>query len=64
MTEIYSEARTIYSMFERDRRGRDRMELPLPVQSVPITIKVVNYNTAHGGVYNTRGIALCDKVCQ
>jgi hypothetical protein len=38
------------------RRGRDRdrwyLDLQLPVQSVPITIKVVSLNTTHGEVYS------------
>ena len=29
-----------------------QLELQLPVQSVPITTKVVSSNTAHGDVYN------------
>ena len=41
-------------MHSRGRRGRDRMVLDLPVQSLPITIKVVNLNPAHGEVYSIR----------
>jgi len=33
----------------------------LPVQSVPITTKVVSSNNVHGEVLDT---ILCDKVCQ
>ena len=36
--------------------------LQLPVQSVPITTKVVSSNHAHGQVYS--GTILCDKGCQ
>ena len=38
------------------------MDLQLPVQSVPITTKVVSLNPAHGEVYSIQH--LCDKVCQ
>ena len=38
----------------RRPRGRDRMvvDVQLPVQSVPITTKVVSSNPAHGEVYS------------
>ena len=39
-------------MHSRGHRGRDRMVLGLPVQSVPITIKVVSLNPAHGEMYS------------
>jgi len=32
--------------------GRDRMDLQLPVQSVPITTKVVSSYSIHGMVYS------------
>ena len=37
----------------RGHRGRDRMvvDLQLPVQSVPITTKVVSLNPVHGEMY-------------
>jgi len=37
-----------------DRRGRDRMVvgLQLPVQSVPITAKVISSNPVHGKVHS------------
>jgi hypothetical protein len=38
-----------------------KLDLQLPVQSVPITTKVVSLNPAHGEVLDT---AFCDKVCQ
>jgi hypothetical protein len=39
-----------------------QLDLQLPLQSVPITTKVVTSNPAHGEVlYDT---TLCDKVCQ
>ena len=41
----------------RGRRGRDRMDLQPPVQSVPITTKVVSLR----GVFRK---PLCDQVCQ
>jgi hypothetical protein len=34
------------------RRGRDRMDLQLPMQSVPITTDVVSSNLDQGEVYN------------
>jgi hypothetical protein len=34
------------------RRGRDRMDLHLPMQSVPITTDVVSSNLNQGEVYN------------
>ena len=34
------------------RLGRDRMDLQLPVQLVPITTNVVSSNPAHGEVYS------------
>ena len=34
------------------RRRRDRMDLQLPIQSVPITIKVSSSNLVHGEVYS------------
>ena len=34
------------------RRGRDRMDLQLHVQSVPITTRVVSSNPIHGKVYS------------
>ena len=37
----------------RGRRGSDRMvDLKLPMQSVPITTKVVSSNPVHGKVYS------------
>ena len=39
-------------MHSRGHRGRDRMVLGLPVQSVPITIKVVSSNPTHGEMYS------------
>jgi hypothetical protein len=36
----------------RGRRCRDRMNLRLPVQSVPIIFNVVGSNPAHGEVYS------------
>ena len=45
----------------RGHRSRDRMLVGLPVQSVPITTKVVSTNPVHGEVY---WIQHCDKVCQ
>jgi hypothetical protein len=38
----------------RGHRGRDRMvvDLQLPVQSVPITTKVVSLNPVHGEMYS------------
>ena len=36
------------------------LEIQLPVQSVPITTKVVSSNPIHGEVPDT---TLCDKVC-
>jgi hypothetical protein len=38
-----------------------QLDLQLPMQSIPITIKIVILNTAHGEVYL---IYLCKKVCQ
>jgi hypothetical protein len=39
-----------------------QLDLQLPLQSVPITTKVVTSNSAYGEVlYDT---TLCDKVCQ
>ena len=39
-----------------------QLDLQLPLQSVPITTKVVTSNSTHGEVlYDT---TLCDKVCQ
>ena len=38
-----------------------QLDLQLPMQSVPITTKVVNSNPAHGEVYS---IQHCDKVCR
>ena len=41
------------SKYFSGRCGRDRMDLQkLPVQSVPITTKVVNLNLVHGEVYS------------
>ena len=36
----------------RGCRGRDRMVVQIPLQSVPITNKVVSSNRAHGEVYS------------
>ena len=40
----------------RSCRGRDciELDLQLPVQSVPITTKVMNSNPAHGEVYSVQ----------
>jgi hypothetical protein len=38
--------------------------LQLPVESVPISTKVVSWNLAHGEVYSMQHYILCDKVCQ
>jgi hypothetical protein len=38
-----------------------QLDWQLPVQSVPITTKVVSSNHGHGEVHDT---TLCDKVCQ
>jgi len=38
--------------FLRGRRGRDRMVVMLPMQSVPITTDVVSSNLDQGEVYN------------
>jgi hypothetical protein len=44
-----------YFIFSGGRRGRDRMVV-VPVQSVPITTKVVSSNPAHGGVYSIQHV--------
>jgi hypothetical protein len=36
----------------RDRHGRDRTVVELPMQSVPITTKVASSNPVHGEVYS------------
>jgi hypothetical protein len=36
----------------RGRRGRDRMDLQLPMKSVPITTDVVSSNLNQGEMYN------------
>jgi hypothetical protein len=36
----------------RGRLGRDRMDLKLPMQSVPITTDIVSSNLDQGEVYN------------
>ena len=38
-----------------------KLDLQLPVQSVPITTKIVSLNPSHGDVYSIQ--LLCDKVC-
>jgi hypothetical protein len=38
------------------------LDLPLSVQSVPITINVVSSNTVHGGVYSIQHYVI--KVCE
>ena len=38
-----------------------RLDLQLPVKSLPITTIVVSSNPVHGEVYST---IFCDKVCQ
>ena len=58
--EMHSKKITVMSTFctflyictAGGHRGRDRMMLGLPVQSVPITIKVVSSNTARGKMYS------------
>jgi hypothetical protein len=44
----------------RGRLGRDRMlvDLQLPVQSEPITTKVVSLNRAHGDVYSIQNYVI------
>jgi hypothetical protein len=39
------------------------LDLQVPVQSVPITAKVVSSNPVHGEVYSIQQ-TLCDQVCQ
>jgi hypothetical protein len=49
-------------IMDTSHQGLSRFDLQLPVQSVPVTTKVVSSNPAHGeDVVNT---TLCDKVCQ
>ena len=52
----------------RGRHGHDRMvvDLQLPVQSVPITTKVVSSNPVHGEVYSMQHYVIklsvtCDR---
>jgi hypothetical protein len=37
---------------------RDHMDLQLPVQSVPITAKVVSLNPVHGNVYSIQNCVI------
>jgi hypothetical protein len=43
---------TTFNNINKGRRGRNHMDLQLPMQSVPITTKVVSSKLAHGEVYH------------
>jgi hypothetical protein len=45
----------------RDRHGRDRTVVELPMQSVPITTKVASSNPVHGEVYSIQGLIATQK---
>jgi len=49
----YEKSVSFHYIINRGRRGLDHMvvDLQLPVQSVPITTKVVSLNPLHGEVY-------------
>jgi hypothetical protein len=58
MTDLFINGQIVFLFTTRGSRGRDHMvvklDLQLPVQSIPIATEIVSSNPVHGDVYSTQ----------